>query len=139
MHELSLAESILETIVEKSIALEFSLVSDITLTIGALSCVDPDSLTWYLTEISENTPLANANIHVTKTPGKMYCNHCQKNFDSDELYCCCPHCNSTDKKVISGDEMVISHIDIVESAYNMDSTNNSNINDAINTAINSTP
>ena len=127
MHELSLAESILETIVEKSIALEFSLVSDITLTIGALSCVDPDSLTWYLTEISENTPLANANIHVTKTPGKMYCNHCQQNFDSDELYCCCPHCNSTDKNIVSGDEMLISHIDVIEdgrSTSSIESTQN---------------
>ena len=114
MHELSLAESIIEAIEEKSIVLKFSLVSDITLTIGALSCVEPDSLTWYLAEISENTPLANANIHVTKTPGKMHCNRCQQNFDSDELYCCCPHCNSTDKRIISGDEMVISHIEVIE-------------------------
>ena len=116
MHELSLAESILESIVEKSITLNFSFVRDITLTIGALSCVEPDSLQWYLTEISESTPLANTNIHIIKTPGKMYCNHCQQSFDSDELYCCCPHCNSTDKRIVSGDEMVISHIDIIENA-----------------------
>lgn len=115
MHELSLAESILERIIEKSVALKFTLVSDITLTIGPLSCVEPDSLSWYLTEISENTPLANANIHITKTPGEMHCNCCQWDFDSDELYCCCPHCDSTDKKIISGDEMLISHIDIIES------------------------
>jgi len=114
MHELSLAESILERVIEKSIALDFSCVSDITLTIGELSCIEPDNLKWYLGEISANSPLACTNIHINKTQGKMHCNHCNESFNSNELYCCCPHCDSTDKRIISGDEMIISSIEIIE-------------------------
>lgn len=116
MHELSLAESILETIEDKAKQQHFAHVSSLTLSIGALSCVDSDTLAWYLTQISENTLLANAKIEIQTIAGVMKCNQCHQPFNSDELYCCCPLCDSYDKTITSGNEMLISHIDVIDYA-----------------------
>lgn len=137
MHELSLAQSILESVLEALNKDQYSKeqsskdykngnfqekahqkVATISLSIGKLSCVEPNNLTWYLQEISEGTALEGATIEIDRSQGVMLCNQCKRTFVSNELYCCCPNCNSYDKQIKSGNEMLISHIEVESIQHN---------------------
>lgn len=110
MHELSIAQNIIQIVnncVEKD---KLGLVEKIYLKLGLLSNVLADSLHFSFNSIVENTPLQNSKLNIEILPIKIKCNECDEINSTGDFIFVCPTCNSPSISIISGDEMIISSI-----------------------------
>jgi hydrogenase nickel incorporation protein HypA/HybF len=112
MHEYAITESLLKTASEYALKNDAKKVIALNLVIGDLSGIIDDSVQFYWDMISENTICSAAKIIVEKEPAKFLCQSCQHEFNLDGELSPCPHCQSIDIKVISGDEFMLKSIEI---------------------------
>lgn len=112
MHELSIAQNIIQ-IVNSSVERDkLDLVDKIYLKLGLLSNVLADSLHFSFNSIVENTPLQNSRLDIEALPIKIKCGDCNEINTTNDFIFTCPICSSSSISVISGDEMIISSIQL---------------------------
>ena len=112
MHELSLAENIIDIVRRSVPADELEEVRIVRLKVGALSGVVADSLDFCFTAISAETPLAKARLAIEQIPFAVLCNSCQKTFVNDIGYVVCPDCGGVETTVVSGRELQVTEIEL---------------------------
>lgn len=106
MHELSIAIQIVDTVEEKAKISNATKVKEITLEIGQLSGIEIDALKFALDSAINQTILEHAIISIIEIEGKAQCNHCHTVFNTDDLYCLCPHCQQFNSQILRGQEML---------------------------------
>ena len=112
MHELSIAQSIIK-VVEKSLPSEFTgTVSTVHLSIGKLSGIELDALTFAFSIIRKESLLPMAELYVEIINGKAVCNSCNKEFECNEFGKACPYCNNTLVTIIGGKDMKVNRISV---------------------------
>lgn len=112
MHELSIAQNIIEQAeryAKESGALK---VKSIDLQIGTLSGAVVECLEFALPLISKDTLLEDCQFNFEKIPLELKCNQCQNITVREEVLIQCELCLSTDLKVIKGQEMIIRTMEI---------------------------
>lgn len=84
MHEISITQSLLNLILEKTPSQ--SQVTDVYLRVGEMSCVSSDTVEIYFKHLSQNSPAANAKLHFEMEPLQLTCRDCQRqwSFARDE-------------------------------------------------------
>ena len=107
MHELSIAQNILDIVNEQLLANNLSKAIKISIKIGKLVAVEPEALKFCFEIITRNTKAEGSSLQVDYTPIKCMCNDCQNAYISDELNSTCPKCMGSNRKVISGNELKI--------------------------------
>ena len=112
MHELSIAQTIVETLYEKVPQREK--LSKIHLTIGALSGVSADALSFSFSLIALEKGFSQAEMEFTCTPARLQCGDCGNKYNTDVLDVLCPQCGSLDRTVLSGNECTIDFIEVEE-------------------------
>lgn len=112
MHELSVTESILKIVLQSAQENDAEEVTDISLTIGALSSIIDDSVQFYWDHISKGTIAQNAKLHFNRVLATLKCRDCDLEYNLDEELIPCPACNSINLEIISGEEFQIDHIEI---------------------------
>lgn len=114
MHELSIAQEIF-TIVQQNVEDEKQkLVRSINVKIGKLSNVLPDSLLFCFDAIKINTNLQNASLMIDRTPVIIECESCFSKSEIEPPIFACPNCKSNKIKMISGDELLVREIELIE-------------------------
>jgi hydrogenase nickel incorporation protein HypA/HybF len=114
MHELSIAENIIEIIentVKENSADKVTLVE---IEIGEMSGVLIDSLKLALEISVKGTVIENTEVKIYEIGGETQCNSCNNIFPIHDLYTPCPECESYDNKIIKGNEMKIKSITLEE-------------------------
>jgi len=114
MHELSVAQSIIEIIQKHVPELEWEHVSAVRLKIGTAAGVVPDSLEFSFQAITADSPFNHARLEIESIPFRIHCNTCSTIVENEIGFAVCGKCGSTDTKIISGLEMNISEIEIAE-------------------------
>lgn len=110
MHELSIAQNIIQ-IVNSSVEQDkHRLVDKINLKVGLLSNILIESLKFSYNSIIENTHLKNSRLEIEVLPIRISCNDCSEITTTNDFIFSCPNCKSSAINVIGGDEMVISSI-----------------------------
>ena len=112
MHELSLAESIVDIIHRSVPEDELAEVRIVRMKVGALSGVVADSLDFCFTAISAQTPLAQARLEIEHIPFSVLCSACKKTFVNDIGYVVCPECGGVETTVVSGRELQVTEIEL---------------------------
>ena len=112
MHELSIAQNILEIVRESVPADELADVRIIRLKLGTFSGVVADSLDFCFSAISVETPLANAHLEFEHIPFAVLCRHCQKTFENDLGVVVCPECGGVDTVILSGRELQVTQVEL---------------------------
>ncbi len=113
MHELSIAQSIMETVLEEAGRQAPSArVSVIGLRIGALSGILPDALEFGFDALKKGTPLAGCRLAMEEVPVTARCRACGRDFEVRELMFACPHCSSSSIDVVQGQELDIAYIEV---------------------------
>jgi hydrogenase nickel incorporation protein HypA/HybF len=112
MHELSLAQNILDIVRESVPKDELADVRVVRLKLGTFSGVVADSLDFCFSAISAETPLAKARLEFEHIPFEVLCHHCQKTFENDIGFVVCPECGGTDTVVLSGRELQLTEIEL---------------------------
>jgi hydrogenase nickel incorporation protein HypA/HybF len=119
MHELSIAQNIVE-IVKQSVPLdELKEVTTIKLKIGEISGIVSDSLEFGFQAITSGTELEKAKLNIEKIPFVFKCNSCNSESTNDLGVTVCPECESTDTKIVSGLEMQIVEVELKETIDNL--------------------
>jgi len=112
MHEFSIALNIVDIVTNEALKSEADKVIEVELEIGELSGVIYEAMDFALESAVKNTLMENARIKTVKTPGKAFCNDCQKEFQIHDLFEGCPECGDYNLKIISGKELRVISINI---------------------------
>ena len=109
MHELSIAESVVDTVLERT---GDQRVTTVRLQVGRLSGVVPDALMFCFELATAGTPLEGAELRIDAPTGGAHCRGCGRDFDVDDLVLLCP-CGSADVEVVAGRELQILSVEVV--------------------------
>lgn len=112
MHELAVTESLLAIVVQSAIENHAQKVTDITLSIGALSSIIDDSVQFYWDHISKGTVAEEATLHFNRIPATMLCLDCDTEFTLEEELIPCPNCASINLNIVAGEEFQVDYIEI---------------------------
>ncbi|MEA2062981.1 MAG: hydrogenase maturation nickel metallochaperone HypA [Gemmatimonadota bacterium] len=111
MHELSIAESVLEIVEQNKQEKGFDRLTGITLRIGLLSAVDEDALRFAFEALFEGEPYQGAIIEVEKTYPLAKCS-CGKSFKVDDMIYACPRCGAFHAELTGGDELEVIRLEV---------------------------
>jgi hydrogenase nickel incorporation protein HypA/HybF len=112
MHELSLAQNIVDIVQQHVPADQAKSVATIKLRIGQMSGVVADSLDFCFSAITSATPLSSARLRIEHIPFTLRCSTCNNSFTSEFGTVLCPTCGSENTEVIGGTEMQIVEIEL---------------------------
>jgi hydrogenase nickel incorporation protein HypA/HybF len=112
MHELSVAQSIVDIVKHSVPADELADVRIVRLKLGTFSGVVADSLDFCFMAISSETPLAKARLEIEHIPFVVRCNSCTKSFENDIGFVVCPECGGIETTVLSGRELQVTEIEL---------------------------
>ena len=104
MHELSLAESMIEQIEDtlRDQAGTQAVVTQITLEIGAMSGVDQEAFAFVFPVASEGSRCENATLVFKEIPLTFKCNACGKVTETETSHVICSSCNGVDVEILGG-------------------------------------
>jgi len=109
MHEMALAEGILAVVLD---AAEGQKVRRISLQVGKLQMVVPESLQFSFQLISEGTPAAGAVVEMEEVAVRLRCKQCGKESEADHPPFNCRHCDAFDVEVAAGDQLLVDAVEL---------------------------
>jgi hydrogenase nickel incorporation protein HypA/HybF len=112
MHEMSLAESVLNIIEDAARNGKFDRVNAVTLEIGALSAVEPDAMRFCFEAVANGTLAQGAKLEIIELPGQGFCRDCNRTVILAERYGLCPECNGTRIEITGGETMRVKEISV---------------------------
>ena len=114
MHELGIAQNILEIVQQAVPKEQTAAVRSIRIRVGPLSGVVPDSLEFCFQAIVNETEMQNARLTIEQLPAILTCRKCAYRFQTKDLEFLCQSCGSSDLELVSGREMEIVDIELEE-------------------------
>ena len=113
MHELSIAESIVDAVGTRAAECNTARVKGVRLRIGEASGIVIDSLTFCFEMLASFDPtLAGAQLSIDIVPHRARCRHCDKEFPVTNFVAQCPTCQEWDTEIVSGTELQILDMEI---------------------------
>ncbi len=105
MHEMSLAEGILQIVEDAAARQGFERVTEVRLEIGALSGVEIEALSFCLDVVLRGSLADGARVALERLPGEGYCLGCGETVEIAALYDACPRCGGYQVQATGGTEM----------------------------------
>lgn len=105
MHELSLAHSVVEILLDEGRRNQLNVITSFRLEVGVLRAVVPDLIRTCLGYASKDTIVEGAEVILDVVGGKARCNSCSFEFTVDDLLFLCPECGQVGGKILSGEEL----------------------------------
>ena len=112
MHEMSLAEGVVQIVEDTARANDAQAVCAVWLELGVLSHVELEALRFAFDVVKRGTVAGDARLEVIKTPGRAWCMPCGESVDLARLGDPCPRCGSHQLQVTQGEEMRVKEIEI---------------------------
>lgn len=112
MHELSLAQSIVQLLEEQAIQQHFCRVKQVWMDIGALACVEVSALRFGLEVACVNTLAQDAQFHIRLKSATGWCMACSQPFTRTDYYLQCPQCGSGQVQIEGDDSMRVSELEV---------------------------
>lgn len=112
MHEMSIAEGIVDIVLQTVQEHGASIVHQVNLEIGRMSGVEPDSLHFCFAAITKGTLAEGARLCIDTTEIEGYCIQCEQTFTVEQYDFHCPYCKSGMVNLIKGRELRVVSIDM---------------------------
>jgi hydrogenase nickel incorporation protein HypA/HybF len=112
MHELAIAQGIVEMIVERTAGAP---VTAVHLRVGKVSGVVPDALRFCFDLVAAGTPVDGARLDIDEPPGRARCRTCASVFEVESLVVAC-RCGSPDVEVLGGDDLLVTAVELAGEA-----------------------
>jgi hydrogenase nickel incorporation protein HypA/HybF len=109
MHELSIANSVVELCAERAMGAR---VLRVTLEIGRLSAVMPDAIRFCFDVCAKDTVVEGAVLEIVETPGLARCLDCGGSVDMTDLLEHCA-CGSVNLELLAGSELKIKQMEVI--------------------------
>ncbi len=112
MHEMSLAQSVLQIIEESSRSQNFRRVRCVVLEIGRLSSVEPDAMRFCFDAVMAGGIAEGARLEIVETEGQGWCAQCACSVALAARYEACPHCGNYGVSMTGGDVMRVRELEV---------------------------
>ena len=112
MHEMSLAESVLQIIEDTARKQGYTRVKTVWLEIGQLACVEQESLRFCFDVVMRDSVAHQARLEIIEIAGQGRCAKCSVEMPIAGLYQACPNCGSYEIQVTGGDEMRVKELEV---------------------------
>lgn len=112
MHEMSLAEGVLQLVEETAQREKAQRVKLVVLEIGRLSSVEPDALKFCFEAVTHGSIAQHAALEIINVPGAGWCMPCAQTVPMTESFGACPKCGSYQVQPTEGTEMRVKEIEI---------------------------
>jgi hydrogenase nickel incorporation protein HypA/HybF len=112
MHEMALTESMIGIVEEEARRQSFSRVRAVVLEIGALGCVEPDSIRFCFDAVSRGTVAEGARLDIVRVAAEGWCIDCGMTVALEERFGACPVCGRHRVQMTAGDELRIREMEV---------------------------
>jgi len=112
MHEMSLAESIVQILEDAAREQGYVRVRTVWLEIGQLACVEQESLRFCFDLVTRDGIAHQARLEIIEKPGQGRCLECLAEMPMAAPYGVCPVCGSQSLKVTGGDQMRVLELEV---------------------------
>ncbi|MDZ4171820.1 MAG: hydrogenase maturation nickel metallochaperone HypA [Methanobacteriaceae archaeon] len=119
MHELSMADAIVKTVIESAEKNDAIEVLEVTVELGQMTMLNPEQIKFMLDVLSEDTILEGAKFHMEEIPIEIKCESCEFEgkieFEGIDYYSPivkCPKCEGREITITSGRECNVKNIKI---------------------------
>ncbi|WP_305513904.1 hydrogenase maturation nickel metallochaperone HypA [Methanobrevibacter sp. V14] len=117
MHELSMAQGIINAVLDTAQVNNATEVTKVTIEVGRLAMINPEQLEFILGVLIDNTIMADAEIDFIEIPAAVTCYDCGFNgeavLDDSDHYAPivkCPECDSLSVDVLNGKDIIVKNI-----------------------------
>ena len=114
MHELGIAQSVLEAVKAEADRHPGSRPVKVALRIGELAAVDPDALQFSFEALTRETELEGLELAVEFCPRRHRCFDCGTEFVVKDFDFQCLACHSLRSECISGDQLELAYLELEE-------------------------
>ena len=112
VHELSVAESILELVEQTATQHDAKRVSSFTLKVGELTAIVPEALRFAFEILSKGTRADGARIDIVTVPWRVACSACNRPYDVTGGLPACPSCGAHGGALLSGRELQLMEMNV---------------------------
>ena len=112
MHEASIVQALLDTVVSEAEKHGARSVSRVELSVGLLSGVDPNLLVSAFELMREGTVASSAELSIETPRITCRCRVCAGSYETERLVLLCPGCGSRDVEVVRGDELILNRLEM---------------------------
>ncbi len=112
MHEMSLAEGVLQLVEETARREKAVRVKTVVLEIGRLSSVEPEALAFCFAAVTRGTMAEGAALEIIAVAGGGWCLECSASVPLEEVWGACPLCGGHRVQATAGTEMRVREIEV---------------------------
>lgn len=114
MHELRIAQNIIESVLAEMSRRGLRSVRGVGLRIGELTDIVPESLEFGFDVLISSTALAGAQLEIERVPIRGQCRDCGSEFTVEDMQFLCPACGANRVKLLQGQELDICYLEVDE-------------------------
>ena len=112
MHEMSLAEGVLQLIEDAARKQQFEKVTTVWLEIGQLSGVEVEAMSFCFDVVTRDSIADGARLEIIALPGTGWCMKCAMTVPMAEVFGECPQCGGHQMQVTGGTEMRVKELEV---------------------------
>ena len=113
MHELGVANEILDAALSEADRHAAKKVTSIRLRVGVLRAIEPENLSFLFEHLARGTPAEGAHLEIVEEPIRVECPACGVS-EARAFTFECPRCKGSGVSVTGGDSLSILSLDIEE-------------------------
>ena len=112
MHEMAIAEGILDIALDYGEKNSASRIVEVGLRLGEMSGIETESLEMAFRMITAGTPAEGAKLSIVRVPLVGRCSKCGKDFRVERYSFWCPECGDGVLGIVSGREMQVEYLEV---------------------------
>jgi hydrogenase nickel incorporation protein HypA/HybF len=119
VHELSLAASLVEAVMDALKGREVKMVKEVEIELGALSFITEDQMRDVFEMAAAGTPVEGARLSIVKKEGRVRCQGCgyegdpgshDEVEDHHHVHLHCPKCNGPVVEILEGKDIILKNV-----------------------------
>jgi len=116
MHEMGIANSVLDAVREETRRFPHGHIYKVGVRIGELAGVDPDAMSFCFEALVRGTELEPLALEIEYCQRRYECATCRHSYAAAREDLACPACGMLESKFIGGDELDIAYLEVEDGA-----------------------
>jgi hydrogenase nickel incorporation protein HypA/HybF len=112
MHEMSLADGVLQVIEDSARINGFTRVKTVWLEVGALAGVEVEAMRFCFDTVMKNTLAEGSRLEIIETGGQGWCAGCGETVSIQQRYDPCPSCGGYQVTATGGMELKVRELEV---------------------------
>jgi hydrogenase nickel incorporation protein HypA/HybF len=112
VHEMSLAEGVIQLLEDSAVKNDFRRVKTVWLEIGQLAGVEAEAMRFCFDAVTRGSIAEGATLEIIETPGQGRCFDCNREVTVTARYEPCPLCGGYGVEVSGGTEMRVKELEV---------------------------